>query len=324
MDNLTHGLHGLALYVLAATDPAIAGDPSRLNAVFWATAIGSQAPDFDFVIRMFKGNVAYLKHHRGVTHSVHAWLLWPTVIAAVLSIPFPGAYGLLWWWSFLGVITHVGMDLLTTYGTVAFWPFNRKRLGYDVLMIVDPVLWLFGGWGIWLWETGATPQEVLWGTVLPSGLYILLRGVIQILLRKKVKEQYAGQPVQRISVIPGFGLLRWNLVVELKERFVYGNVHLLRGLEVEGELAKLWERDQHPHHESALQSELYRVFQWFARHLFLETERGEDGQVHVRMTDLAFRFGGTFPFHARVVLSPDGKVNAEKLNEKRQAKTHNA
>lgn len=319
MDNITHALHGLALYALAMTDPTIAHDPAAQSAVIWATALGSQAPDFDFVIRLVRGEVAYLRHHRGLTHSIPAWVVWPTLFAVLLNLMLPGHFWLIWWWSFLGVLVHVGMDLLTTYGTVAFWPLSGKRVGWDVLMIVDVVLWACGAFGIYLWSQGNSPQLVLLAAGGPAVLYLLVRIGIQLRLRNRVRQSFLGQTLHRISVIPFVGLLRWNLVAEVDDGFHVGTAHLKKGIHVE----RTFHKGRYPDRVPQLlrlaeeQSDIYRTFKWFARHLHLEVHDLEDGNVRIDMADLAYRMRDRLAFTAHVVLDAQGRLVQEYLGDKR-------
>lgn len=315
MDNVTHALHGLALYAVAATDPSIANDPTAMSAVLWAASLGSQAPDFDFVVRLFGGNVAYLKHHRGITHSLPAWLLWPTCLALALWLFFPDHFGLLWWWSFLGVVVHVGMDLLTTYGTVAFWPFSKRRYGWDILMIVDVVLWALGALGIFLWWQGVSPGQVLLATLVPAGLYLLVRVTVQLMLRRRVRQFYrqSGIEIGRISVIPFLGLFRWNLVAESETGYETGTAHLRKGIAIHRKYAK---NKVDAAREELERSQVYQVFSWFARHLFVEVKRAEDGLLRAEMADLTFGFQDRLPLSAQVTLDAEGNVIEERLMRK--------
>ncbi|KEO80974.1 metal-dependent hydrolase [Tumebacillus flagellatus] len=324
MDNITHALHGLALYALAMTDPALAQDPSARSALVWATALGSQAPDFDFVIRLFKGEVAYLRHHRGMTHSIPAWFLWPTLFALVLTPFHPGHFGLIWLWSFLGVLVHVGMDLLTTYGTVAFWPLSGKRVGWDILAIVDLVLWAIGAWGIYLWSQGSSPERVLAATMIPTGVYVLLRAGIQLFLRGLVRRSFPEERICRLSVIPSFGLFTWKWVADTERGFYVGIARLGQGVFVEKSFDKNRTSDTLSTHLQAAeaQSEIYRVFTWFARHLHIEAHPLPDGGVRVDLADLAYRMRERMGFTAHVVLDAEGRLVHEYLGDKRIKKNN--
>jgi inner membrane protein len=323
MDNLTHALHGFALAAVASLDPAIGQNPEAMSAVLWAASLGSQAPDFDFVIRVFGGNVAYLRHHRGISHSVPAWFVWPTLLAGVLSLWYPGFFGLMWVWSFYGVLVHVWMDLLTTYGTTAFWPFLRKRIGWDVLMIVDLVLWALGLLGLYLWYVGWSAAEVLLWTGLPASLYLALRVGIHLYLRWQVRRRYGEQGIRRISIIPFIGLLRWNLVVETAEEYWVGEAHLRKGLCIEQRFPK---RERHVFLEEAQRSKVYRTFRWWARHLHVETQERDDGSVQIDLVDLTYWFRDRINMSAHLVLDREGRLLQEYLGKKslpRKQKTHN-
>jgi inner membrane protein len=271
------------------------------------------------VIRLFGGEVPYLRHHRGITHSIPAWFLWPTLFAVILNLFFPGHFWLIWFWSLLGVLVHVGMDLLTTYGTVAFWPLSGKRVGWDILMIVDLVLWAFGAWGIYLWSAGYTPQRVLLYAVVPSLVYIAVRAIVQLRMRKKVRQAFPGQRIKRLSVIPSFGLNAWNLVVDAESGFHVGKAYLRKGIHVEKTFDKTHQFDMNPRwlEQAQEQSEIYRVFTWFARHLHIEAHPLEEGGVRLDLADLAYRMRDRMAFTAHIVLDADGNVVQEYLGDKR-------
>ena len=80
MDTGTHIAMGIALGGLAAIDPVVAQNPAFHQMVMIGTIVGSNAPDFDTVLKL-KNNASYLRHHRGITHSIPAVLLWPSLIA---------------------------------------------------------------------------------------------------------------------------------------------------------------------------------------------------------------------------------------------------
>ncbi len=55
MDTGTHVVMGVGLGGLATLDPNVTQDPVMMQAVMIATIVGSQAPDFDTVLK-FKNN----------------------------------------------------------------------------------------------------------------------------------------------------------------------------------------------------------------------------------------------------------------------------
>jgi hypothetical protein len=47
------------------------------------------------------------------------------------------SYWRLVFWTYLGVVLHIGMDVLTPYGTQVFWPLTARRYTADALFILD-------------------------------------------------------------------------------------------------------------------------------------------------------------------------------------------
>jgi len=72
MDNLTHTLTALAL--------SQAGLNRKTRFATLALVVGANLPDLDLLSRL-GGSLAYLKYHRGITHSI----LGVTILAALLA-----------------------------------------------------------------------------------------------------------------------------------------------------------------------------------------------------------------------------------------------
>jgi membrane-bound metal-dependent hydrolase YbcI (DUF457 family) len=129
-DNLTHGLAGALL--------AQTGLQQRYGpAATVALVVGAELPDFDWLFAL-GGPVLSFVHHRGMTHSLlggaglallGAFLLW--------RLFRTHSYWRLVLWTYLGVMLHIGMDVLTPYGTQVFWPWTAKRYTADALFILD-------------------------------------------------------------------------------------------------------------------------------------------------------------------------------------------
>src|SRR5690625_6219831 len=126
MDTGTHIAMGIALGGIATLDPAVQSDPTLFHAVLVGTIAGSHAPDFDTVLKL-KDNATYLRHHRGITHSLPAVVLWGVLISSIIYAFVPEvSYFHLWLWTFLAVIIHVLVDLFNAYVTQSFRPFTNK------------------------------------------------------------------------------------------------------------------------------------------------------------------------------------------------------
>ena len=140
MDTLTHAFSGALL--ARATAPADAPPRSltrRIAAGFFACA----APDLDFVIG-YAGPVAYLEHHRGVTHSLLLLPLWALLLSWLLAKMLREPRG---WRSFygvtaLGLAAHIAGDVITGFGTMVFAPVSSWRAALGTTFIID--LWFSG------------------------------------------------------------------------------------------------------------------------------------------------------------------------------------
>ncbi|MBX5437649.1 MAG: metal-dependent hydrolase [Alicyclobacillaceae bacterium] len=311
MDNVTHGLFGLGIYGAWAT---LAPHPHSDLAigVLAAAVLGSEAPDFDYAIRVVAGPVAYLRHHRGVSHSIPFWLLWPGAITLALTFTYPGHAALLFGIALAGVLLHVGTDLLTSYGTQAFWPLSARRWAWDTLFIVDVVLWIVG-FGCWL-QVHRTGDIGRWTTIGWSlaAAYVACKAVYAARLRRRVRRRFGSG--WRVSVIPGPLPWMWNFVAQSDDRLLAGRVRR-SGIAAQVSWPMVSEMTEAV--RFALQhSRVGRVFAWFARHLMWR-ETCEADAVRVSLADATYRYGQRLPFGAYVRVRRDGtgawSVAAESL-----------
>lgn len=182
MDNLTHGLAGALV--------AQAGFRQRYGrAALVALVVGAELPDVDALFDL-AGPVAGFQHHRGITHSFVGGFGLAVLGAMLLSValryrPYWRMLGLL----YLGVLLHIWMDYLTSYGTQILLPFEAGRYTADAVFIIDffytgiivaallairmvhrqrqkrygraSVAWLVGGLGLWLSAPFLVQQPLL-------------------------------------------------------------------------------------------------------------------------------------------------------------------
>ncbi len=140
MDTLTHALSGALLArATAAKDAPPRSLPRRIAAGFFACA----APDLDFVVGFF-GPVAYLELHRGPTHSLLLLPLWAVVFSWLLAkiLREQRGWRALYGVTAMGIALHIAGDLITSYGTMIFWPLSDMRPGLGTTFIID--LWFSG------------------------------------------------------------------------------------------------------------------------------------------------------------------------------------
>ncbi|EGL83571.1 Protein of unknown function DUF457, transmembrane [Caldalkalibacillus thermarum TA2.A1] len=309
MDTASHFLIGVGLGGLAHLHPEVASIPGAGLAVTIGTVLASQAPDFDCVYR-FKGDAAYFKYHRGISHSIPFWFIWPTLIT-LLIIPFVDglAWTLLWIWCFIAVLIHVGLDVLNTYGTQALRPFKEDWLAKDVLMILDPYIFLTQLTGVFLWWTGFVSPGPLFAWI--NGITLLYIGVriylhrLQLARAAKLYREF--EPI-RICVTPTFRFNTWQVVVETDHHFILGR--LKNGAyQEEMRLEKCASRSWYRWREK---SDVVDSFLYFAKYVYFERHRDGD-MLRMKWTDLRFRFGQSFPFQAVLEVDKTGKIIKESI-----------
>ncbi len=87
MDTSTHIVMGVGLAGLATLDPNVSASPYMATAVLATTLVASNAPDFDTILKL-RNNAVYIRHHRGITHSLPALFLWPFIVSGGLMLFF--------------------------------------------------------------------------------------------------------------------------------------------------------------------------------------------------------------------------------------------
>lgn len=150
MDTLTHALSGALVGALfgrrrnpAAT--ARSADDAFRPPVWQMVVAGTVAatfPDLDFVLG-WVSEMAYLRGHRGVTHSLLLLPLWGALIAWLLARWWQrGGRPAGDWRAFYGVVCaaifiHILGDLITQFGTMILSPFSDRRFSWGLSFIID-------------------------------------------------------------------------------------------------------------------------------------------------------------------------------------------
>ncbi len=130
MDTITHGLTG---WLIARSVPSEQGGKAATAAV----VIGSVLPDVDHVVSLLGGDAA-VRFHRGISHSF-AGIAVTSLLLALLLYRFGKWKELkkLYLLAVVGQLSHIALDLITSYGTQVFQPVSDARVSFDLLFIVD-------------------------------------------------------------------------------------------------------------------------------------------------------------------------------------------
>jgi inner membrane protein len=337
MDSITHTLTGAVI--------AKAIDDEKVG--HWGTIAGLAMgffPDSDFVLGLFNRHF-YLQYHRDFTHSL-------------LLIPF---YALFFSWLFVKIskrrhfwrfykiclpalVSHVILDLLTSYGTMIFSPFFERRFAWDLIFIIDLV---FSGI-IFIpllvstfWKKKA--QVICLGSILGLTLYIIFCWVQhdQAIRQTKSFAQNLNEEVIQVASMPQpSSPFRWANYVETKDKVYQGFVDFLREEKPEpnsdpspffgglnsvyyppGQIQyKSWQKFQDsPWVERALATEGVKFYYWFARFPVVSSVNSRDGRHRVEFMDVRFLVPGVrLPFLYYVEFDDSGRIQSEGFVENKK------
>jgi inner membrane protein len=193
VENLCHTLVGAAL-ARAGLD--------RLSPLATPVAVvAANLPDVD-VVSMWWGDLAYLEHHRGITHSALGLAVQAPVLAALGTAwdrlvrrrrdpdAAPARFGGLTIVSAAGLASHTLLDYTNSYGVKPWLPFDDTWYYGDIVFVVDPWLWLVLGGALFV---GAA--RTWWRTALWTALFAVLAVAVVVANSLAPHEAVGAAPV---------------------------------------------------------------------------------------------------------------------------------
>ena len=346
MEPVTHFLFGAAMGRAGL---------NRKTALATATlTLAAEAPDVD-VIGRFNGSVFGFAHHRGFTHS---FLGVPLVAAAVVGFVYliwrlrgrktrnpnlPPRWGLLFLYACLAGLSHILLDFTNNYGVRPFWPFSERWYSWDIVFIVEPVLWVVLVLGLILpalfslinEEIGARnkglnakPTGRLAATLALLGVFACW-GIRDYEHRRAIAalqaRNYQGADALRVSAYPYMtNPFRWYSVAETQNFFATMNVDSLTPeVDPEAQMQTHFKPEETPVTLAAKKTYLGRVYLSWAQYPVTETEQLNDDPVNnsraayvVRFHDLRYSYPGSparASLGAMVFLTRDLQVVEERF-----------
>ncbi|BBH19891.1 hypothetical protein Back11_12360 [Paenibacillus baekrokdamisoli] len=304
-------MFGVTLAGLSMLDPAVMNHPEVMHAVLAATLIGSHAPDFDSVVRL-RGEAAYIRHHRGLTHSLPA----PAVWAPLIGLPVAWLFGAMahGWivvlWSFIAVSFHIGLDLFNAYGVQCLRPFSKKWWHLDVLCLFDPYMFLLHAAAALVWLFGGLSPGPMFASVYGITIvYLIWRTIESKRIIKKLRRSYGTQG--SITLIPSLIGRSWQFVAETDTAYITGTVR--RGsVTQEAELSKTKPETYSTITKATMSTDGVRAFLHFAEFVHVQVNEKLDG-YEVTWSDVRFWHNNSMPFSAAVTLDRDLNVQSDQL-----------
>lgn len=146
MDTITHGIAGALIgkAVFRGEDLFASHPMNRGRIITWSLMLGSIFPDSDVIRDVFSHDrLLILTWHRSITHSLVMLPLWAILLAAITQAlarskkweapsfaALTTIYG-------VGILSHILLDLVTSFGTMIWSPLEWSRPAWDLIFIVD-------------------------------------------------------------------------------------------------------------------------------------------------------------------------------------------
>lgn len=337
MDTITHTLTGAVI--------ARAIDDQKVG--HWGTVAGlvmGAFPDADFVLGLFNRQF-YIQYHRDFTHSLLLIPFYALFFSWVFTIISKRPH----FWSFYKIcfpvlLSHVLLDLLTSYGTMIFSPFFEHRFSWNLVFIIDLIF--SGIVFLPLLASLFLKRRAQWicrGSLLALAAYILFcwfqHG--QALREARTFSKELNEEVLQIAALPQpVSPFRWALYVETRDKIYQGFVDLAgRATPADASShASFFERlnslyyasgsipyrsmeklPNSPWVKKALNAEGIRFYYWFARFPVVKSVDSNDGRHRVEFMDVRFFLPGIrLPFVYYVDLDDQGWVRSEGFVEGRR------
>jgi inner membrane protein len=227
MDTLTHALSGALLGRAIAPAAPPAGAPPRETRFFgprvpvWQSVVvgfvAAAFPDSDVVLK-WVSDLAYLRGHRGVTHSLVMLPLWAMLLGALAAAAFRNraAWKRYSWIAGAAVALHIAGDWITQFGTMLLAPLSDARFGLGTTFIIDLVL--SGIIVAGLLASALRPRSRLPAfaalALLPAWVGVSLVGKHEALAIARDYAQRQGIAAQRIDAAPRpASPFNWTVVV---------------------------------------------------------------------------------------------------------------
>ena len=163
MDTITHGIAGALIgkAIFGGEDllgPSTGASvreknasrdlpPSKVNrgrVISWSLMLGAIFPDSDVLRDLFSHDrLLIVTWHRSITHSLVMLPLWALLLAGITrafaswrkwQAPSFAALSAVY---AVGIVSHILLDLVTSFGTMIWSPLNWSRPAWDLLFIID-------------------------------------------------------------------------------------------------------------------------------------------------------------------------------------------
>lgn len=226
MDSLTQIALGIATAELCA------GQKLQRKTFLYGAILGT-IPDLDILVGQFMNPVEAVAIHRGLSHSLFLFMLLSPMLGWVLykiekgKISFKGAANMVFWC----LLTHVLLDLFTSWGTQIFWPLP-DRIALKTIFVIDPLYTLPLLISLIIaWRRTTYPlrrKYVLRGLYL-SSFYLAIGCGLKLYALQQFEDALKARHIPYTALIvkpTAFNCILWNANVATEEAYLLGDFSL--------------------------------------------------------------------------------------------------
>ncbi|MFH1355909.1 MAG: metal-dependent hydrolase [bacterium] len=211
MDTITQGLLGAAVAQVCCAK-TLGGRAWRVGLVAGMFA------DLDTLFCFSTNSLKFLESYHHFTHSLLFIPIGALLVTLLFSIDksYRKLFGCVFVAALVGYASHGLLDIMTSYGTVLFWPVYTERISLDNISIVDPVFTVILLVGVfWSAQRKMLPPALI--ALLLCVMYLHF-GAVQHARAQLVQKFIAvnrGHVIDRGRVMPTLGnLVLWRSVYE--------------------------------------------------------------------------------------------------------------
>ena len=143
MDPITHALFaGLSAKVITPHQTKT-GNSCRNKDTLITAAIAGAFPDIDYLSFWINPLIFIAEWHRSITHSLFMAPIWGIFLTGIILVVVPrlrGSTKLVLFYSIVGIVSHILLDILTVYGTEIYYPFSDRLISLATTFVIDPYL----------------------------------------------------------------------------------------------------------------------------------------------------------------------------------------
>ena len=203
------------------------------NKTFLYGAILGTLPDLDVVFGMFLNPVDAVLIHRGISHSLLLFLLVSPLLGLLISkiekqkINFFTATNMVFW----TLLTHVLLDMFTSWGTQILWPLEH-RFALKTIFVIDPLYTLpllIALVIVWKTKIESLRYKYIKRGLVISSSYLLLSSFTKLYAVTQFEKALTKQriPYSEIIVKPtAFNLILWNANVATTDNYLLSDYSL--------------------------------------------------------------------------------------------------